>query len=238
MSATLEVIASGSSGNCYVLTAGEDRLVLEAGVSDKELLDSLDYNVANVCGVLVSHVHNDHAKYIPRVQHYFQVYGHTSLNEKYKGVIALRNKKRYRIGAFDVMPLLVEHGGLQNFAYVIDHAEIGRLVFATDCVGFPYVIKDCTHLLIECNYIEDVVLRNMLNNEDVRSQCENHMELAETIEAVRRLQNPLLRNVMLCHLSSANADRKEMVRRFEQELGITPQFATAGKVFDVRQFEF
>lgn len=91
---------------------------------------------------------------------------------------------------------------------------------------------------MECNYVEDEVLRNMLDGAEVRSQYENHMELSETIEAVRRLQNPLLRNVILCHLSSGNADRKEMVRRFEQELGITPQFATKGAEFDVKQFDF
>lgn len=45
MSATLKVIASGSSGNCYILTAGGDRLVLEAGVKLKVLLEELDYNV-------------------------------------------------------------------------------------------------------------------------------------------------------------------------------------------------
>lgn len=234
---TLKVVASGSSGNAYVLTAGADRLVLEAGVAEKDLLKALDYNVANVCGVLVSHAHNDHAKYIPRVQHYFQVYGHSSLNEKYKGVTALRNKKRYRIGEFSVMPLTVEHS-VPNFAYVIDHTEIGRVVFATDCVSFPYIIKDVTTALIECNYVADVVLDNALKGNETRSQVENHMELGESVNAVRHLQNPLMRNVILCHLSSTNSDRKIITERFEQELGITPQFATKGKEFNISQFDF
>lgn len=236
MSATLHCIASGSSGNSYVLTAGNDRLVLEAGVNIKVLLEVLGYNVDNV-NVLATHRHLDHAKYIPKYQHYFTVYGSSDLNERYGDIRALEPKKRYRIGNFEVMPLSVEHG-VPNFAYVIDHAEIGRLVFVTDCKAFPYVLKDCTHLLIECNFVEEVVIRNMLNNEDVRSQVDMHMELSETVEAVKRLQNPLLRNVILCHLSSSNADREIITERFEQELGITPQFATAGKEFDVSQFEF
>lgn len=165
------------------------------------------------------------------------MYGNADLNERYGDVKVLEPKKRYRIGNFEVMPLEVEHS-VPNFAYVIDHPEIGRLVFCTDAVSFPYVIKDCNHLLIECNYVEDVVLNSLLDGEEMRSQVENHMELSETIEAVRRLRNPLLRNVILCHLSSANADRKIMTERFEKELGITPQFAIKGAEFDVKQFEF
>lgn len=57
MSATLHCIASGSQGNMYVLTAGNDRLVLEAGVSDRMLLTVLNYKLEGVLGVLVSHAH-------------------------------------------------------------------------------------------------------------------------------------------------------------------------------------
>lgn len=237
MSASLKVIKSGSSGNGYILAIDDDALILEAGIKLKVLLEELGYNVLAIKGVLVTHQHQDHAKYLPKYQHYFQVYGNADLNERYGDVRVLEPKKRYRIGAFEVMPLEVEHG-VPNFAYVIDHPKMGRLVFATDCVSFPYAIKDVTHILMECNYVEEVVLNNLLDGEEVRSQCENHMELGETIEAVRRLQNPLLRNVILCHLSSGNADRKIMTEMFEQELGITPQFAVKGAEFDVRQFEF
>ena len=51
----LKTLASGSSGNAYVLTAGKDALVLEAGVKDKELLKCLNWEVNNVAGVIVSH---------------------------------------------------------------------------------------------------------------------------------------------------------------------------------------
>lgn len=185
----------------------------------------------------------DHSKYIPQIAKYFPIYSNVDVAvrfsnaDNYAKVNILQSKKRYKIGNFTIMPLEVEHG-VPNFAYVIDHEEIGRLVFCTDAIRFPYEIKDVTHILIESNYIEEVVLRNMLNNEDVRSQVDMHMELSQSVEAVKRLQNPLLRNVILCHLSSANADRLLMTERFEQELGIEPKFAVKGAEFDVKQFEF
>lgn len=57
MKAELHILASGSSANSYILSAGDERLVLECGVTDKDVLKSLDYNLEGVSGVLVSHSH-------------------------------------------------------------------------------------------------------------------------------------------------------------------------------------
>lgn len=237
ITATLHVIASGSAANCYILTAGEQCLVIECGVSDKLLLKALNYEIDKVAGVLVSHRHSDHAKYIPQIAKFFPVYGNKDTQLTHWDVKPLEPKKYYKIGAFKVMPLEVEHG-VPNFAYVIDHEDIGRLVFCTDAVSFPYAIKDCTHLLIECNWVEDVVLCNALADEETMSQVDMHMELSQTIESVKRLKNPLLRNVILCHLSATNVDRHIIESRFEDELGIEPKFAIKGAMFDVSQYDF
>lgn len=237
MNCNLHCLASGSAGNCYVITASNDALVLEAGVNVGALLKAIDYEIDGVCGVLASHKHQDHAKFIPKVKRYFEIYGNADLAEEYPNVNVLQPKKWHKIGAFKVMPLEVEHG-VPNYAYVIDHEVMGRLIFATDLTHFPYVIKEVNHLLIECNYVEEVVINNMLDNEDIRSQVNSHMELTKTIEAVSRLQNPLLKNVILCHLSSANADRKIITERFLQELEIIPKFATKEMTFDIGLYDF
>lgn len=57
MNSTLHTISSGSKGNCYVLTAMKDRLILESGVSYKLLLSALDYDIVGVQGIIVSHSH-------------------------------------------------------------------------------------------------------------------------------------------------------------------------------------
>lgn len=236
---TLYVVASGSAANCYILTAGEDRLVLEAGISEKLLLKALNYDIDKVAGVLVSHRHNDHAKYISQYAKFFSVYGNKDTQLTYWDINPLEPKKRYKIGNFEVMPLEVEHG-VPNFAYLINHEQTGWVLFCTDCVSFPYKLKDInpTTLLIESNWVEEVMMRNSLDGEDIRSQVDMHMELGDTIAAVKRLQNPLLANIILCHLSARNVDRGIMRERFEQELGITPQFAIKGAMFDINQYDF
>lgn len=53
----LKVLATGSKGNCYLLQAGNDKLLLECGIPYKEILKGLDFNLNGVQGCLISHEH-------------------------------------------------------------------------------------------------------------------------------------------------------------------------------------
>ena len=60
----LVVLGSSSSGNCYVLDAGNEALILEAGIRLNEVKKVLGFNIRKVVGCLITHQHGDHAKYI------------------------------------------------------------------------------------------------------------------------------------------------------------------------------
>lgn len=56
MSATLQVVNSGSAANGYILTCGNDKLIIEAGCKGKEYLTALNYDLNSVGGVIVTHL--------------------------------------------------------------------------------------------------------------------------------------------------------------------------------------
>ena len=58
----IKVLSSGSDGNCYVVQAGEERILIECGIDHKRILGGLNYNIRNVKGCLISHKHADHCK--------------------------------------------------------------------------------------------------------------------------------------------------------------------------------
>ena len=60
----LKVLGSSSSGNCYILDNGSEALIIEAGIRFMEVKKALDFNISKVVGCLITHWHNDHAKYI------------------------------------------------------------------------------------------------------------------------------------------------------------------------------
>lgn len=56
----VEVLASGSKGNAYLLTSGEKRILLDCGISYKNLEQRMGFELPDA--VLVTHEHIDHAK--------------------------------------------------------------------------------------------------------------------------------------------------------------------------------
>ena len=55
--AILKTIATGSSGNAYILECANETLLIELGVSWNDILKVLNFNIENVVGACVSHAH-------------------------------------------------------------------------------------------------------------------------------------------------------------------------------------
>lgn len=193
--ATLKVIGTGSRGNAYVLTCGGQHLFIEAGLPAKHILSAIDFKVGNVIACLVSHSHGDHFGYSEQLKRYRIPILGPCTNPK------LEPKHRYKLGAFEVVPLSVPHGDCECYAYVIDHEDCGRIVFATDLSDFPYIIPDVNHILIEANYSEKVLFDVVMDGEEVQSSSERHLEIDKCVEIVKRHDNAFLNNVVLLHLS-------------------------------------
>lgn len=64
----VRTLASGSSGNCLLVSAGGKHLLVDAGVSCRRVtaaLAQLNISPEDVCGVLVTHEHSDHISGLP-----------------------------------------------------------------------------------------------------------------------------------------------------------------------------
>lgn len=53
----LKTIATGSSGNSYVLMSDEEILLIDCGVNVMEIKKAIDFKISNVVGCIVSHKH-------------------------------------------------------------------------------------------------------------------------------------------------------------------------------------
>lgn len=236
--ATLKVVGSGSQqGNTYIIEAGGEHLLLDLGCKWSDILEWLNHNISNTYALL-THRHSDHSKSIPNaLKSQIPVFSNQDVSEKFQGVKALQPKKKYKIGSFVVMPLEVEHNA-PNFAYIIEHEEIGKIVFATDLTHFPYKIKGVNHLLIEANNSEDIIIDHLCDNEVIRSMSENHMEINETINAIRNNVSSDLNNIILCHLSDGQSDEKLFKQLIFDEFGIMPYVAEKGLEVTINKDEF
>lgn len=237
--ATLKVFASGSNGNCYLLTSGKNRLLLECGIKGKDLLSAINYDL-NISAI-VSHAHLDHAKGIKTLTDYgVNVFSNKDVAEKHKYVITLEPKKAYDINGYKVMPLKVTHGDCPNYAYVIDLPNNeGRLLFCTDAERFPYKVINVNYMMIEANYSDEILMQKLMDGEELQSRSENHMEIGETERAVKSHTSAYIRTVVLIHLSNglSHAERfKKRISSVVQNADVI--VAEKGTEIELSKFDF
>lgn len=212
MNPIFKVLASGSSGNCYALTVGEETLLLECGIVWKDILKGLDFNIKNVVGCLVTHEHKDHCKAIgDLIKNGIDIY--TSKGtlqalelDNYR-VHALKEQEMVTIGNFKVMPFEIQHDTAEPFGYLIYHKEIGYTLFATDTAYIKYQFDLLNNIFIECNYWDGA---KELDNRVL----ETHMSLDNCKQFIRESMSEELNIIMLLHLS----DRNSNARLFKQEI--------------------
>lgn len=240
----LKVINSGSKGNGYALVSGEEILLLECGVPVKEMLKAIDYQVGKVVGCIATHSHGDHLKFIKQYMSYgIKVYTsdevHTDVQTIYgERTVPLARMKSQMLGNFKVIPFHVPHNGTECDGWIIEHKEIGKLLFITDAEYCPYDFSKygINHALIECNYSEDYIEAEAENRSHVFL---GHMELQTCKRLIQTINTASLRTVGLLHLSGQNSNStrfrneiKEMVdcdvnvfvaeKGYETELGLLP----------------
>lgn len=223
----LKVLGSSSQGNCYILENRDEALIIEAGVRFIEVKKALGFDIRKVSGCLITHQHNDHAKYIKAmVESGFPT---LALEEVWtaKGVTGSRaycieRGKGYRFGRFKVLPFDACHD-VPCVGYLIDHPETGRIMFLTDSCMCEYVFPGLNQVMIECNYSDAKLVEAINAGRTLPSQRErlmtSHMELntCKGFLCANDLTN--VANIVLLHLSDNNSDEKHFVSEIERQTG-------------------
>ena len=233
----LKVLGSSSEGNGYILESDSEALCIEAGVKLSEFKKSLDFNIKKVKGVIVSHTHGDHSKYIKDFASAgIRIYANkdTIDNHGLSGNIfsyEVEEGKAYRIGGFLVQPLKMYHD-VPCLGYIIKHPECGKILFATDTNEIPYIVKDVNYFIVETNYSSSIVSENIelgiVDERFVYRLVESHMEINDTINFLKQQQLSNTKRIILIHMSSKNSDSKQFVELIEKSIGIPATAALPG----------
>ena len=166
------------------------------------------------------------------------MFSNSEVANAYKGVKVLPVGIKTQIGGFKVQPLPLKHN-VENYGFIITTADNNKIVFATDCAEFSYKIRGVHHWIIESNYSDDIIIDNMCNNEYSRSASKNHLEILQTIDALKNNFCVDTQTIVLCHLSQVNADAKEFIQRVKNELCFENVFvADKGLEIELNKSEF
>ena len=222
----LTVLGSGSSGNCYLLHNEKECLVVEAGIPFVEVKKALDFDISKIVGVIVSHEHKDHSKY---VSDYHKV--GIPVFKPYEIVAAPLNM----FGNFSIRHFSVVHD-VECYGFLIEHKEFGKLLFATDTEYIKYRFKSLNHVLIEANYSKELLkeYHKVLGDRIKLS----HMEIDTTCEFLEVNNNPNLYNVLLLHLSDRTSNEQQFMDKAKQVVNCNVYVATKGLEIDLNTEPF
>ena len=242
----LRCAGTGSSGNSYALISDSRQILLiECGLAWKNTMRMIDYKISNVVGCIASHSHKDHIKEYKKVlENWIPIYTNdetaagfeTVTGELLKGV---PEKKWFQCGEFKVMEFYVPHDGCPSFGYLVQHKEMGRLLYMTDLEYCPYSFKNLRvqHLLIECNYIKELVDREV---ENYRHRLQGHCSLDTCKGIVETNKTPDLRTVTLIHLSDMACDPDIVLEEIKAVAGdrVEVNVAEPGLEVELKKFPF
>lgn len=218
---TLKCLATGSSGNCYILESDTEALIIEAGVPLKEVKIALGFNVRKIVGVVVSHSHGDHYKYHGE----FEKAG-IPVFDTFDSIME-RQVRTY--GNFVIRSFKLEHD-VPCMGFHIDHPDMGILVYASDTEYIKYRFKNLNHILVEANHSYDLVDREASNYSHV---LKGHMSLQTALDFISTNDNPNLRTVCLLHLSASNSDADLFLQKTKETVKYGADCYIAEKGLDV-----
>ena len=234
----LTVLGSGSSGNCAVVSTDHSTVLIDAGLSAKQIclrLAAAGFSADTLDAVLLTHEHQDHTGGLQVLcrKRNIPLYCTALTQETLATSLDFRSPPAWKImpngGAFEFRDLRIEcfsvpHDAVDPVGFVICDEE-SRLGVLSD-VGFvTNLIKErlrhADSLFIEANYDAQLLeadTRRPWSTKQRISSRHGHLSNDQAAELVEEIAHPGLHHVLLGHLSDDCNCPVRAQRRIQESL--------------------
>ena len=225
----IKVLASGSTGNAYTISDGISSLLLDAGISLKEIQVGTGFKVRQMTGALITHEHLDHSKAMKDLAHIgVDLYASRGTLEvcglsghRFHAVKALEEME---IGTFRILPFDVEHDAAEPLGFLITSKATGeKLVYFTDTYYVRYRFNGLNYIMGECNYTEAGIKRSLEDGsiplEFIPRLVRSHMSLETFLNFLKANDMRSVRQIWLLHLSENNSEAQRMKEEVQRLTG-------------------
>jgi len=227
-------LASGSSGNCTLLSTDKENILIDCGITAKKIeeeLEQLGRSVKNIDGILLTHEHNDHIKGLKRLIsiYHIPVYctagtwnslSYVTKDEYFRfagkeSFIPVSADIDFYIGDVLIHPFHTYHDtpGPLGYRFEMEEQTHGKdinLAVVTDCgIYDDYIchnLRDLDALIIESNHDVDMLMNGPYPMFLKRRILSKtgHASNVSCGETICRIWTPRLKDVILAHLSDEN----------------------------------
>jgi phosphoribosyl 1,2-cyclic phosphodiesterase len=213
-------LASGSNGNCYYIGNSKDAILVDAGITTKQILNRMldkGLDPAKIRAVFITHEHGDHIRgvrvlgkkldipvYMTKGTYHaaFKTWKPISFFPVYDNI-------PLSIGSFTVYPVLKSHDATEPTSFRVEHSGINIGVF-TDigepCENVKQHVSQCHALFLETNY-DELLLKNGSYPYHLKVRIDSvkgHLSNKQAFQLLEQHAHPQLQCVFLSHISAEN----------------------------------
>ena len=181
------VLGSGSSGNAVLISTEKTKVLVDAGLSAKQILEriaAVGEEAAKIDAVLITHEHSDHAGGLRVLLKSVNcpVFISEATEDSYYGTrkgasngdseavkrrdclknrtVRIESSREFRIGDIDFEPFTVPHDAADNFGFIAkkDGVRIATLMdFGHVTTLIKEKLRNCAAIVVESNHSRDML---------------------------------------------------------------------------------
>jgi phosphoribosyl 1,2-cyclic phosphodiesterase len=227
----VDLLASGSKGNCCVVRDGTTCLLIDCGSTKKYLSEALaktGVSHDDIDALLITHDHSDHISQI-RMFADLPVYAPIDLPET--DIFHVRPMQKFTIETLEITPLALSHDAPHTTGYILSSGQ-EKLVYITDTgyVNQRYfpLLRDADTIVMESNH--DVqMLMHTRRPQYVKARIysdEGHLNNEDCAEVLNQIVTPKTKTIFLAHISQQGNTREKAleasVRRLSERTDLNP----------------
>ncbi|MFA5250518.1 MAG: MBL fold metallo-hydrolase [Parachlamydiales bacterium] len=240
-------LASGSKGNAIYLGTEKTKILIDAGLSFKELsgrLLKIGESIDAIRAILITHEHMDHIealKMIAEKKHIPVFCNAETAKGIYRTLKVLpdfqifSSNESFAFHDLTVLPFSIQHDTLDPVGFVVRYKHL-KLGFCTDLglatTGVQKQLAGCHYLYLEANH-DLGQLAASPRPESLKKRIasrQGHLSNDEAFRLLGLLLHPGLKHIFLAHLSQECNSRmllEEKLRAFLQEKNSPASFEVA-----------
>lgn len=244
----LKIIGTGSKGNAYILSNGDEALLIECGVNIKEIKKALDFDFSKVVGCILTHEHQDHCKSANEVMRLgIDVYTGAKTHQAINGDVIHRSmpiasRDNIKLGNFKIMAFDVQHDAAEPLGFLIEHPDCGKVLFLTDTNYCKYTFPGLNNIIVEANFSKEIIDRKFgpeSGKEFLRNRIlKSHFSLENCKDMLSANDLSKVNNIVLIHLSDSNSDERQFKKEVSELTGKNVSIASNGMEIDFNKTPF